>query len=99
MPETNQKEISAFLSRLTGMHAELIAVLACAWGAPYPLDDLKRAYSYAVTASKELAKGNATKAGEFKAFFERRDTLPALLFQHALSLTYNSCRPLLTSRP
>ncbi|MCP4922637.1 MAG: hypothetical protein GY915_01215 [bacterium] len=78
MPEANQKEISAFLSRLTGMHAELIAVLASAWGAPYPLDDLKRAYSYAETASKELAKGNATKAGEYfqagKAIYKR---LPA----------------------
>jgi hypothetical protein len=77
MPEANQKDISAFLSRLTGTHGELISVLACAWGA-YPLEDLKRAYSYAETASKELAKGNTRKAGEFlqagKAIYKR---LPA----------------------
>ncbi len=77
MPEANQKDISAFLSCLTGTHGELISVLACAWGT-YPLGDLKRAYSYAETAKKELAKGNTTKAGEFlqagKAIYKR---LPA----------------------
>ena len=78
MPEANHKDINAFLSRLSGTHAELVSVLACAWGAPYPLEDLKRAYAYAETASKELAKGNTRKAGEFlqagKAIYKR---LPA----------------------
>ncbi|MCP4848781.1 MAG: hypothetical protein GY899_12640 [Verrucomicrobiaceae bacterium] len=78
MPETSQKDINAFLSCLTGMHGELIAVLASAWGAPYPLEDLKRAYFYAETAKKELAKGNTTKAGEYfqagRAIYKR---LPA----------------------